>query len=275
MNILFIIIGIIALIVSVVSIFSRKGKEKELLTLGVTEAMKVGELQRLAKEVGSDETLGSGYFNKDVKISGEVGSDSPLKSEFAKVDCVWYSNEVRRVYEVEKKETDDEGKEVITTKKKEEVVSDSKRETEFWINDGTGKIYVSFDGLNFDREEVFDQYKPYEEVKSQGYKIRIHDVIIDVGGHSSGSRTLGYKYSEKALPVGKDVFITGDAKDADGKLKLYQPQEDYIKYMLKFGTEAELKRSIEKSISTLKKTVFIAGGIGIASLILGIILSLF
>ena len=275
MNILFIVIGVIALIVSVVSIFSRKGKEKELLTLGVAESMEVGELIRLAKEVGSDETLGSGYFNKDVKISGKIGSDNPLTSEFARVDCVWYSNEVRRVYEVEKTETDSDNKEVKTTEKKEEVVSDRTKETEFWVDDGTGKIYVSLEGLSFDREEIFDQYKPYEEVKNQGFKIRMNDITIDVGGYSSGSRTLGYKYTEKALPIGKQVFITGDAKDADGRLRLYQPQEDYIKYMLKFGTEEELKMSLQKSISTLKKTVFISGAIGIALLIVGVILSFF
>ncbi len=271
-----VIIGALALIVTIISYFSLKGKEKQLLTLGAVEDTTVSELKRLSDEVGKDETLGKGYFNRDVKINGIIRTESPLKSEFAREECVWYSNEVVRVYEVEETEKDSEGNTKTVTKQKEERVSDRNKETEFYIDDGTGKIFVSTDGLNFDKEEAFDRYQPYEEVKDQGFKINIGGLTFNLKGMGSGkgSRTLGYRYKEWIIPVNKKVIILGEAKDADGYLRMYKPTEKHYDYMMKFGTETELKRSLDSSIDTLGKVIAISAILGLGLAVAGILLML-
>ncbi len=274
-----IIIGAIALIVTLISYFSLKGKEKQLLTLGAVENSTVADLKSISDEVGMDETIGKGYFNKDVKLNGIIKTDNPLKSEFAREECIWYYNEVVRVYEVEEEEKDSDGNIKKVTKKKEERVSDTKKETDFYIDDETGKISVSWDGLKFDREEAFDRYQPYEEVKNQGFNIKIGAFTINLEGAGSGtgSRTLGFKYREWIVPVNKKVIILGEAKDADGYLRLYKPIEKHYDYMMKFGTETELKRSLDSSIETLGKVITVSAilglglaGVGIILMILGV-----
>ncbi|MFW5800064.1 MAG: hypothetical protein ACOCV8_04525, partial [Spirochaetota bacterium] len=107
MHIFLIIAGSILIVVAIGSMINRKSKAKELFTYGATESTSVNKLEELAKSISSDEAIGSGYFNKDVKISGTIYTDNPLKSKLAGVDCVWYSSEVKRVYEVERIERDD------------------------------------------------------------------------------------------------------------------------------------------------------------------------
>ncbi len=89
---------------------------------------------------------------------------------------------------------------------------------------------------------------------------------------SRGSRTLGYKYIEEVLPVGKKVIVAGEARDVDGVLRFYKPQEKHFSYMLRFGTETELMNSLKKAINT-ESIIFAASGVGgLIALGLGIIL---
>lgn len=277
MDILFVIAGAILVIISIVSFVSKKSKEKQLFTIDATESATVEELNRLAEEISKDKFLdGKGYFNKDVKITGVIGTDKPLISEFARVECVWYSSKVVRQYEVEVQEKDDEGNITTRIENKEEVVSDRSNKTEFWINDGTGKIFVSMEGLNFDDDEAFDRFVPYHDVQKNGYKIKIGAFELTLSEDSGGkSNTIGYRYIERVLKTGKTVLITGDARDVDGKLKFYEPKEDYLQFMLRFGTETEIKNALKKTISTLNKVIPITGVLGLASLGSGIILLIF
>ncbi len=267
-----VITGILFIIGSIVAFFMKKSSEKQLLTLGAMESSSIAELEKLSDEVGKDEALGGkGYFNRDVKINGTIGCDNPLRSEFAKTNCVWYESKVIRVYEVENTRRDNNGNITTNWERKEETVSNKSNKTDFWITDETGKIYVSFNDLNFDKEKSYDMYKPANEIK--GSEIRIGEIVLNIGNMDSrGSRTLGYKYIEEVLPVGKKVIVAGEARDVDGVLRFYKPQEKHFSYMLRFGTETELMNSLKKAINT-ESIIFAASGVGgLIALGLGIIL---
>lgn len=278
MGTVLIIIGVILIIVSIITFFTKNSKAKQLLTFSASESAKVGELDAMTKEVAKDDALGGGgFFNKDVKISGKIGAENPLTSELGKKECVWYSSKVTREYETEETETDSEGNKHIKRETHSEVVSDRQESTEFYIDDGTGRIFVSMDKLDFDYEESFDEFKPYEEVRKNDFQMNFGGIVINIGGteadrNDNNVRTIGYRYKENIIPIGKQALVTGDARDADGKLKLYKPKEDYLKFMLRFGSETEIVDGLKRSIETMNKVFPITGIIGIALLIVGIIL---
>ncbi|HEQ70901.1 MAG TPA: hypothetical protein ENN69_00285, partial [Spirochaetia bacterium] len=110
-----IVIGIALVGLGVGLVIARGAQAAKLMQIQGTETSRVADLAELARQVA--EEMGAGSFNQITEIKGRAAARSPLTSELAKLDCVWYSMRVLREYEETYWDTDSNGNRVQRTRR--------------------------------------------------------------------------------------------------------------------------------------------------------------
>lgn len=255
------IVGIGAVGIGVILLIVRTTQVKKGVLIAGTETSRAGELQETAKSVAQE--IGAGSFNQFVKIKGTIVCDTPLTSELAKLPCVYYSMTITREWEETYWDKDSEGKSVQRTRRGSDIMASNSRSTIFYIDDGSGRIRVNPNGAEFIKEKAFSQFQPGEV---QGSTLRIGSLSFTIGNIpmsvGSGRRTLGYHYEEHIIPVGKPVYIMGEASDAGGELTVIKPTGKGKKFLISVKTEEELLKSIStaKLVLLIIACLLLAGG---------------
>ncbi len=255
------IAGIVAAVIGAILLIVRTGQVKKGALIAGTETSRVGELQETAKGVAQE--IGAGSFNQFVEIKGTIVCDTPLTSELAKLPCVHYSMTVTREWEETYWDKDSEGRSVQRTRRGSDIVASNSRSTVFYVDDGSGRIRVNPEGAELIKEKAFSQFQPGE---AQGSTLRIGSLTFNIGNIAlslgGGRRTLGYRYEEHIIPVGKPVYILGEASDAGGELTLIKPAEKGKKFLISVKSEEELMKGIStaKLVLLIIACLLIAGG---------------
>ena len=263
------IIGIVLMVVSGIMIAIRASQQKKLGSLARAEVTTVAQLQQLAGAVGGElsqlGTTGAGY-SQLVALSGRVQADEPLHSELAGERCVYYDYTVEREYEETYEETNSETKEKVTkTRRQSETVSHNTRRVPFRVDDGTGAIAVEPEGADIDSVQTLERFEQATGHGAGMFQIGSVSISWDptpIGGR----RTLGYKYRERALAVGANVFVLGQATDANGKLTVAKPP-DGRSFIVSLKTREQLIGSARSAVQWL-----LYGAIGMD--VLGLVLIL-
>jgi hypothetical protein len=81
-----------------------------------------------------------------------------------------------------------------------------------------------------------------------------------IGG---GRRTLGYKYEEQIVPVGKPIYVLGEASDAGGQLAIRKPTKKGTSFIVSLKSEEELTRSAAGTATGLTVGAAIAAVAGV------------
>jgi len=264
------ILGIVIAVIGVIVFIVRTGQVKKGELIAGTETSRVGELLETAKSVAQE--IGAGSFNQFVEIKGTTVCNAPLTSELARVPCVHYSLTVTREWEETYWDKDSEGRSVQRTRSGSDIVASNNRSTIFYVDDGTGRVRVNPEGAELIKEKAFSQFQPGEAQGSTlrigAFSFNIENIGVNLGG---GRRTLGYRYEEHIIPVGKPVYILGEASDASGKLTIIKPTEKSKKLLISVKSEEELM----KSVSTTKLVLLIIACLLLAGGAVLIVLSLF
>jgi hypothetical protein len=175
---------------------------------------------------------------------------------------VQYSMRVTREYEEEYWETDSEGRRVRRTRRGSETVASNSRSVPFFVRDSSGKIRVIPEGASFVAEKSVSRFEPGE---THGDQLRIGSLNIAIGALGSGRRTIGYRYEEDLVPVGKDIYVLGEANDRGGALAVSKPERKDAKFIISLKSEEQLVRGAKGAVTGL--------GIGaIAALAVGAVL---
>lgn len=255
------IFGIVLAAIGVILLIVRTRQVKKGELIAMTESSRVGELLETAKSVAQE--IGAGSFNQFVKIKGNIVCDTPLTSELAKLSCVSYSMKIIRKWEETYWEKDSDGKSVQHTREGSDIVASNSRSTDFYVDDGSGRIKVNPQGAELITEKVFSQFQPGE---AQGSTLRIGSLFFNIGNTGvslgGGRKTLGYLYEEYIIPVDKPVFILGEASDTNGTLTVIKPAEKDKKLLISVKSEEELMRSISKTkiLLLIAACLFLASG---------------
>ena len=264
-----IIFGAILIAAAVGMVFGRKKQEEKLYQMKATETMSSAELAQEAKDV--EEGLGEkGSYNKIVEVKGKAICDQPLTSELAGVQCVDYSMHVYRKWEEKYWDTDSEGRRVQKTRQGTDTVASNARSVPFQIEDSGGKIKINPEGANMIREKVYSKFEPGEP---KGSSIQIGRFSLNFGSVSAlagGRRTLGYSYEEEAVPVGRELYVLGEAADSSGELRMQRPSQKENKFIISVKSEEELQRGIAGSMKALLVGSIIAGIAGVVLIVLSI-----
>jgi hypothetical protein len=179
--------------------------------------------------------------------------------------------QVTREYEETYWDTDSNGNREQRTRRGSDSVAHNVRSVPFYVDDGSGKIRIRPDSAQIVAEKVFSQFQPGEV---QGNVLSFGGFTFNLGGlriGSGGSRTLGYRYEEEVVPVGRDLFILGEAADAGGELAITKPGDKKHKFIISVKSEEELIRSTSTAITILLICGLIAGAGGIAVTVLSLL----
>lgn len=148
-----------------------------------------------------------------VSITGASRSDDPLISEHSQTPCLYYSCSVEREYETTEytSATKDQPSR-RTTRRQSETISSDTRSAAFFIEDETGQARVVPEDAEFDARETMNRFEPATNYGGGSFAAGLLSVHL-----GSGDRTLGYRYQESIIPVGKPVFVLGEVTE-DGEI---------------------------------------------------------
>lgn len=235
-----------------------------------TETLTTAELKQEAKDV--EDGLGEiGSYSKITEVKGSVQCENPLTSELAQKACVHYSMRIIRKWEERYWETDSQGNRIQKTRSGSDTVASNKQSIPFYINDSTGFIKINPEGAELITTKAYSQFKPGE---MQGSSIQIGNFSLNLGNIASlgaGRRTIGYSYEEEIIPIGRDLYVLGEASDASGELTMQKPSEKGKKFIISTKSEEELGRGIQGSMTALMISSIISEIGGVILLVLRIL----
>ncbi|MGI5834909.1 MAG: E3 ubiquitin ligase family protein [Chloroflexota bacterium] len=263
-----IVVGIVLLILGVVLFLMRRSQQSKLMDIMGTKTSTSQELQKAAEYVA--ERLGQqGSFKQIAEVKGVLKCDSPLRSEIAQEPCVYYSMTVTREYEETYWETDSKTKRrQRRTRRGSEVVSQNSQRIPFWVEDSTGSILVNPEGADIDAVQVIDKFE-----NNTGGVITLGGFSFDVGSlvgqFLSDSRTLGYRFRESILPIGRQIYVLGEAADTTGKIQVQKPSGKE-KFIISLKSEEELIRSTKSAAQWMLIGAIVSGIAGAALTIVGL-----
>jgi hypothetical protein len=257
-----IVIGIVLAIIGVVLIFVRKSQQSKLLEIKATKTSTAKELADISKEI-SGELGQNGAFAQITEVKGVIECDRPLKSELAGAECVYYDSKVIREYEEDYYETDSKtNRREHKTRRNSETLTHNTQSVEFYVRDATGRVLVDPADANIDATENLDRFERGERAGGRfsfgGMEINLGSIVFGAGGQT---RTLGYRFCESILPVGRKLYVLGEATDRAGELSIRKPLDKSGKFIISLKSEEELVRSTESAIAYL-----LYGGIALVAI---------
>lgn len=263
-----IVIGIALLILGVVLMLIRRSQQSKLMEIMGTKTSTAQELQKAAEYVA--ERLGEqGSFKQITEVKGVLKCDSPIRSEIAQEPCVYYSMTVTREYEETYWETDSKtNRRERKTRRGSDVVSQNSQRIPFWVEDSTGQILVNPDGADIDAVQVIDKFESNTGgvITLGGFSFNVGSIV---GQMLSDSRTLGYRFRESILPIGRQIYVLGEASDSTGKVQIQKPSEKG-KFIISLKSEEELVRSAKSTIQWLMIGAIVSGVAGLGLIVAGL-----
>ncbi len=237
-----------------------------------TDTSKVGDLVSLVREIAA-EMPGTGTgFTEYCELKGTIACDEPIRGELSDELVAICDTRVERVIERQHEKRDEQGNVRTEWKKETETVSSNRRVAPLFVDDGTGRIRVKETKKDIELVKVVDRFEPASAIEQSGggqVTLTLGKFQLSVGGRaaSSGSRTLGYHFTESVLPIGRRVYALGEVADSDDEgLVLRRPTGEQKKrpFMLSLKTEEELVTASAKSAKTLKIVAACLAAVGVA-----------
>lgn len=253
------IAGAIALVVAVGLAIGSVLTRRKLFAIQSTDTARAKDLQQLAGEVGAE--IGGGAFRQRAEVKGRIVCDDPLVSELAKVPCVHYEMRVVQEYEETYWERNDKGDNVRRTRRGSETVAHNARSVPFVVEDESGRVEVDPTGADLVTEKVCSRFDP-EPPSENALKLGGLSVSWGGGIPTTGRRVLGLSYEEEAIPVGRDIYVLGEASDRSGRLRVEKP-EDGGHFLVSLKSEEQLVASARSKATGLAVAAALVGLIGV------------
>ncbi|NER83295.1 MAG: E3 ubiquitin ligase [Leptolyngbya sp. SIO1D8] len=241
-----VVVGIILLVISVVLFFVQRNHKQKVFSLKSARLVGVAELFETAGAVAQE--IGSGSWRDYVKLWGEVVADRPLYSEHRNEACVYYVSKVIREYETTVTTTTEKGNRKTERQRKSETITNNRRLIPFELRDRTGSVQVNLDGADIETISILDEFRPKR----------------------SGD-TLGYRYQESVLPIGRNVLVVGAVSDLTGEVIIGKPVQSSHKYIVSLRDEETLAAATSRNVKISFYIMLGCLGLGVVLLILGIL----
>jgi hypothetical protein len=263
----FIATGIVLALAALGLYFGSKSQRKKLGQMEEAQTYTAKELSELAAEVGKE--IGPGSFNQISEIKGTIECGDPLLSELSQTPCVYYSMNVTREYEETYWEQDSNGNQVQRTRRGSESVASNRRSLPFLVRDATGTILVEPDGASFVDEKVFSQF---EQGARSGSPYSFGRFSFDASPFmaAGGRRTIGFRFEESAIPVGRAVYVLGEVIDRNSRLRMAKPDQKGKSFIVSLKSEEEMKKGAQAGAKGLSIASLVLAILGIAVLAFGI-----
>jgi hypothetical protein len=259
-------------VIALVGLFlwiAKSKKEGKSAILAVTDTSKISEINENYESIRS--SVGNGSFTHFCEVKGVAHSDSPIVSELAKKECVYYSAKVVHEYERLEERKDSNGRVSRTWVKKSDVVSDNTNwASGFGIKDETGFILIDPAKAELHAIQVHSNFEREPHADAL-LKFKIGGVSFGLGDMNPNTKTIGFRYTEMAIPVNHNLFVIGDANDREGRLMMSKPKESRYPFIVSTKSESELADNLGSAIKGLKIGAFVCWGLGVGLAVFGLI----
>ncbi len=255
------IIGGIALVLAPILLVLRAGQKKKLYQMQSVETSTVAQLQEVREAM-------PGSFIQRAEVKGRTECDSPLSSEFTGSPCVAYSISLVREYEETRWETDSEGKREQKTHRGSETLSSNERRAAFRLRDSSGVIKVVPDGAELVMEQSLSRFE--KSFPNDRFSLGSFAFNIGQSALAAGRQTLGYRYEERIIPLGRDIYVLGEAADSSGELVMRRSSTKAEKYIISVKSEEELTAGAAKSIQGFMVGAIVCAILGVTLMIAGL-----
>ena len=262
-------VGIGLLVLAVILFAVSVAQKNKLYQMRSTETFTAKALTESAASVAGE--IGAGSFNQITEIKGKSVCDNPITSELAQKECVYYSMRITREYEEDYWDTDSEGRRTRKTRRGSDTVASNVRSTPFYVEDSTGKIKVNPEGCLAVTETVMSKFEPGQ--RNTG-RMKIGRFSIDFGGLSplsGGRRTIGYRYEEEIIPIGRDLYVLGEATDKSSELQIAKPDDKKKKFIVSVKSEETLVKSAKSTSAGLMMGATVSAVAGTVVIVLNVV----
>lgn len=269
-------VGFVLVAVAGLLIFLARRASAKVFHIKATETSKIDTIVKLVSDIAKEmpDGMATGY-REYVEVKGKIGSDEPIRGELSDKMAAVVETVVYRVYERREEHRDPQGNVRTEWKKAEETVSSNRREAPFWIDDGTGRLRVkATTGIELDKlVERFESASAVESGLGANLTLSVGRFQLSLAGGGGSARTLGYKFVERALPIGRNVYALGEAAHTDDDGLVLRPPTDENKkkpFMISLRTEEELVRSGERTATILKVIAGVLAAGAVVLIVLGL-----
>ncbi len=239
--------------IAVILFFVGRGQNKKAYDMKSVQTSTAAELARSAADVSKE--IGVGSFSQQAEVKGTAECASPLKSEMNGSDCVWYRSTVTREYEESYTERDSEGHTKTGTRRGSETVSSNERSVPFQLRDESGTITIDPEGASIDGERIVSQF----EQGDRGPSLSFGNFRLNLGALGSGRRTIGYKLEEWAITLGKRLYVLGEARDDENRLRIGKPAKKGERFIISVKSEEDLTKSAESGAKIMSIVAIVLG----------------
>ncbi|MCB0479510.1 MAG: E3 ubiquitin ligase family protein [Crocinitomicaceae bacterium] len=212
-----------------------------------------------------EEEYGKGSFSNFIEIRGNVHCESPIQSEFAKENVVYYKSIVTREIEKQVQRRDSNGNVRWDNVRSTEKVSENERKANFYVKDQTGEVLVDPEGAELHTMKIFSEYEAGSNPSGNWFNFGGFSF-----GTSSGTTVLGYKYEEYAIPMNSHLYVLGEANDRAGKLRISKSTDKKQHFIVSTKTEDELKSNLQSNINIFKWSAIALWIIGAGLVVFGV-----
>ncbi len=263
---LFVVSGVFAVVGAICAGVSAS-KKGRLYQLQSTETSSAADLEAVRAQVERD--VGPGSFVQRAEVKGQAECEEPLRAEFTGTPCAAYSVRLEREYEETQWETDSEGHRTQKTVRSSETLSSQERRSPFWLKDATGRVRILPEGAELEMEKTLSRF----ESTLPGEQFKMGSFVFDLARAAlgAGRRTLGYKYEESILPLGKPLYVLGEAAEQDGKVVIRRSTTKGERYIISVKSEEELTAKLSKGAKGLTIAAAVTFVIAIGFLLAGIL----
>ena len=260
-----IIAGIVCIVIGGIVLYFRTRSQGMLLELRSTPISPAKDLQDLAGSVAAE--IGSGGFRRYVSVAGTTQCASPLISELAQKECVYYAMSVEERYEESYTETDSNGRTQHKTRTASTTVSSNTRSVPFEVRDESGSVTINPEHAKISALKAVDKYEPHQAGMAS---LSFGGFSLNLGG-SGSRRVLGFHYTESLIPIGEPVYVAGEASDASSKLVIQKPGEKGKPFIVTCGTKEDVVKRRTTGIRIMLIVGILLAAVGAILIVAGLL----
>jgi hypothetical protein len=291
------VFGIILIAVAALLWFFSGKASNRAFDMKATETTRVGDLLKVVGEVAADMPDGKALgFSQYVELKGQFVADRPVTGQLSGQPAAIVDVEVEHVFEEYRESRDSQGRVSSSWSRSSENLSRDRRETDFSLDDGSGRIRVKA-GNAAELLKIKEEFQPATALQSMaggGSMISFGGLSLSFGGGGGASgfgpgrmhyggqgffntnsrRTLGYRFVEKALPLGRSSYVLGEAvvtEDEGLVVRAPSGQDKKKAFVVAARSEEDLVKGANRKALGLKIGAGVLGAGGIALIIAGVL----
>lgn len=216
-----IIFGLGLWLIGLILVFVRRRQIQKTFSIQSARSTTAAELTTMAQSIAAE--IGGGNWRDYVKLWGDIVADTPLHSEHQHEPCVYYSAKVMREYTAIETTRSKDGSLKTERQRKSEIITNNQRSVPFLLRDRTGTVAINPEGADIETVTVLNEFRPQRS-----------------------GETLGYRYQEAILPVGRSALVVGTVSDGTGTVVIGKPLESSHQYVISLKDEESLTAAIAR-----------------------------